>query len=304
VNRRIPHYRNNKLKKKDYLLLIKYFLRLVSIIATTLAIICVIALAFHIKQKYDVIKPVNFAIVYRDQIKILKYDNKSKEILLLKIEGDTIFDTSGKMGEYPAKSLYDLSLNEKRGSELLRITLMKNLHLPIYEVIDCRNIIGTETLSAINVLKCKNSKIEDLLYISYILGRVGNNKIMKELGDYQVLKSDANLDGYRINDNVFNKLEFDFSADSNIKDVISVEIEAPEGSYVPKYFDDIIKITGGRVVRTANLTSVDVSADCTITSNSKDYLKYMKTIFRCAVNYSPQAKETIYKFSRGYLDIF
>ena len=286
------------------MLLIKYFFYLIPVLSLTILVICIVVMVIHIKLKYEGIKPVNFAIIFKDQIRILRYDPKYKEVLLLKIDGDTVFDTSGKLGEYPAKSLYDLSLNEKRGSELLRITLMKNLHLPIYEVVNCRNQTGSDSLSALVILRCKNSKFAELLYISYILGKVGNNKISKELGDYHVLTPVANLDGFRISDNVFNKLEFDFSADSNIKDIVSVEIVVPEGSYVPKYFDDIIRITGGRVVRTSNLNLVDISDNCEITSNNKEYLKYMKTIFRCAVNYSTDMKESVYKFSKGYLEYF
>jgi len=285
------------------LLLIKYFVLLLPVFTITVVIIWLVVIAIHFRQKYEVIKPVNFAIIYKDQIKILRYDPKYKEVLLLKINGDTVFNTS-QLGEYPARSLYDLSLNEQRGSELLRITLMKNLHLPIYEIVDCRNLIGTDSISTLGILKCKNSKFVDLLYISYVVGRVGSNKIEKDLEDYQVLEPDPNLGGFRISDNVFNKLEFDFSADSNIKDVISVEIEVPEGLYVPKYFDDIIRITGGRVIRTSNLSLIDISADCLITSNNKDYLKYMKTIFGCNINYSPETKETVYIFSKGYLEYF
>jgi hypothetical protein len=303
MNRRIPRYRNHKLKGKDYLLLTKYCSYFALIFILTAVIIWLFTIAIHIKQKYDVIKPVNFAIIFKDQIRILRYDSKYQEVLILKINGDTVFNTS-RLGDYPANSLYDLSLNERRGSELLRITLMKNLHLPIYEVVDCRNVMGTDSLPVLTVLKCNNSKFADLLYISYVLSRVGSNKIVKGLEDYKVLEPDTGLGGYRINDNVFNKLEFDFSADSNLKDIINVEIEVPEGLYVPKYFDDIIRITGGRVIRTSAINQIDISADCVITSNNKDYLRYMKTIFRCAGNYTPEAKESVYVFSKGYLENF
>jgi hypothetical protein len=235
-------------------------------------IIRIVTLSYRIGQKYAVAKPVILALVYRDHIQILKYDPKFSEILILTIDGATIFDTSGKLGEYPARSLYELSLNENRGSELVRITLMKNLHIPIYGIVDCRNRSSADSLSAATVFNCTGSKIEDRLYLGYVLSKVRGNISAKNLNDYNLLVPNNNLGGYQISSNVFSKLEFDFSSDMNIKDVISVEIEAPQGTYIPQYIDDIIKISGGRVVRTSNLVTSVPEGRCLIISGNKNYL--------------------------------
>jgi hypothetical protein len=222
-------------------------------------------------------------MVYPDSIKIVNYDPKLKQMQVVDIDGKIIFDTSSNKGRYPLKNIYNLSINEKTQSDLFRKTVMKNLHLPIQSVLNCRHRRTDDHLGISSFILCRSEQnISDLIYISFLRWNVGKNVSYKNLSDYGVLLTDSeNGEKYIDKSKIFEKLEFDFSMDLDIKDVVNVDISIPGESITPAYFDDLIKISGGRVVNTERMEGSDEIIGCEIRGDNKVFMKYLQGIFAC-----------------------
>jgi hypothetical protein len=239
-------------------------------------------------------------LVYRDGVSIVSYDSSYNQILLLNLDGEINVEVSGNLGYYPLKSVYELSQNEKQGDILFRKTIMRNIHIPIYNVIDCRtNSIGKFNIKNLLFSCRRKADTLDLVYMVYSKWRAGKNLIEKDLDYYGVL-DDREVGGlYLKDDKLFPKLELDFSKGMDISEIVNVTFVSEESTNPPAYFSDIIKILGGRVVRKTNEGIGQSTKGCEAIGNDEEFLRNVQKIFNCKTSKGDDATK-IY-FSADYL---
>ena len=179
---------------------------------------------------------------------------------------------------------------------------MKNLHLPILSVVDCRRVKNSTNFSLSSLLRCvKNNNFSDFVYLFFLRWNAGKNVTYKNLDDYGVNLNDSGINGFYLEDpDIFKKLEFDFSMDLDIRNVVNVEIVYPENMRVPNYFDDLIKVSGGRVVKTSAVDNLIINNNCEVRGMDKVFNKYLKNVFMCRSIYE-KGETTSLLFSENEL---
>lgn len=274
------HKRKNSFNKAPFFTVFKRWFVYFGVLLLSMVILCLSSVLILTRKKYDLDIPVNVAAVYEDKIVIIRFDPEYDDLMELVVDGDIKMETSAGLGEYLVKNLYTLSLNETNNSKMFKNTIMKNLHIPIFSILDCRSEIVNDT-SSFNVFDClsNRNKITDLVFLIYCKIQSQDHYFHKNLEEYHVVnKQEDGLQG--IDEDVFDKLEFDFSQDLKKDEVFSVKLLSDGNLNIPLYFYDIIKVSGGRVVDYEKRQS-DYISDCMVESSDKRLNKYFATIFDC-----------------------
>lgn len=304
MGERLLRRRLNKLKGVEISILVKNITKIFLILFLVIILAGTIFSVFVFRNKYSFEKPINTAIVYKDNISILRSDPYYDELIKLHINGNVTVDSSGGLGSYPLKNIYTLSENEKSGEDMLKRTLMKNFHIPVYNVIDCRNVLSGNR-SLINIIfTCTSAKdFDDTLYLISTRWKMGSKVIEKNIDDYGVVIKDESEEGIiRINDNVFEKLVLDFSQNMDPEEIINVSLVTSDKSKIPLYLYDVVKLVGGRIVEETHgeMTGFDVKM-CKISGTDQVFVKNIAMIFGCDRDYSGSGSETTLYFSDDYL---
>lgn len=292
--------RRKKAKVKKFLFvsgLVKA-VRIFVIFSILLVFLAVMAGLLYLNFQYKVGKSYIYALAFADGATVIKHDMVDNEILMLNVDGEVGFQVSGGLGLYPLKSIYSLSQNEGTGTRLFQKTLMRNLHIPIHDVYDCRNMRKPDSFSTSLVLKCgRGLGVKGATFMIYGKWKAGKNLNINEIDDYNALLNDDTSEKRVVSQNVFSRLEFDFSSSMDIEEIENVKIVVSEGDYLPDYVSDVIKIIGGRVVDT--FSDETVEKGCLVTGSNKIFQKQIKRIFACKTEYDLQDSEI--KFSKEFL---
>jgi hypothetical protein len=266
-----------------------------------------LVLVIRFRNKYSFEKAVNSVVVYKDGVTIIRFDPFYNELLTLNVYENISVESAGGFGSYPLKNIYALSENEKKGDEMFRKTIMRNFHIPIYTTVDCRNqAVGKRSFLSL-VFSCRKTKdFDDILYLIYTKWKTGNNKVEKNIEDYRGVfaKGEESDEDFRLNENVFEKLELDFSQSVDIDDVVNISIKTVGDASVPDYFSDVVRVMGGRVVETGR-GDFDVDfGTCKITGSNKVFIKNIGKVFGCKVVYQKGNVDAELYFSPDYLATF
>jgi len=306
MTRLTPHRRRlTKIHKINTVHKIIGILKFIPFFLLTISFLGIVLLIYSLKSRIVLSKPINFALVYKDGVSFLNYDSNYREMLIVHLDGNIIMDTAYSMGKYPLKNIFSLGINEKEHKDLFKKTLIKNFHIPITGVLDCRSSSGVGVFKINSLFTCRsNGSIADLIYAVYAKFSSGGNITYKSLEDYDVNFEDSGLSGKYLSDSkIFDKIEFDFSTDLDINDVVNVEITAPSNTKVPQYFYDLIKYCGGRIVNLQYVSGLDGFSGCKITGGNVAFVKYLRSVFGCKVLYLDD-KDSVIKliFSEDVLD--
>lgn len=305
---RFNQRKRNRIKSKELLSKLSGIFRVsvfsVIIFVTTFLLVSII----RFFNKYSFEKTVNSVVVYKDGLTIIRFDPFYNELLTLNVYENISVESAGGFGNYPLKNIYALSENEKKGDEMFRKTIMRNFHIPIYGTVDCRNQMY-EKRSLLNlVLSCSKTKdFDDMLYLIYTKWKTGSNKIEKNIEDYRGVfaKEEESDEDFHLNENVFEKLELDFSQSVDIDDVVNISIKTIGEARVPDYFSDVIRAMGGRVVETDSGSDFDVDfKTCKISGSNKVFIKNIGKVFGCEVVYLKDNADSELYFSPEYLNTF
>jgi len=266
-------------------------------------IVFVVTIVLSIRKSVGIGKPINTVIVYRDGLVFAGFDPSVNDLLLVKVPGNLMVNTAGGYGKYQLKNVYDLGENEKKADDLVKKTIMKNFHIPIHLVVDCRKIsfngesVGTSTFSC-----PKRRNLFSLVNLLYESIKSGGNTSTKDLKDYRAIVTDTTDDGFfELSDSIFDKLEFDFSQDMSLDQIVNVRLEIGNSSDLPEYLYDVIKIMGGRVVEGTSGKDV-VSSGCAVFGDDKKFIEDVGRVFGCRVEYEEMvAKEARVSISESYL---
>lgn len=278
-----------------YLGLLVFFVLTTTIIATFI----------KVHKDVGLGKPINTVIVYKNDLVIVRFDPSGNSMLFVNLPGNLLLDTAGGYGQYQLKNVFDLGENEKRGDDLIKKTLMKNLHVPIHLLVDCRKF-NFKNDSIFSTLECmEHRNIRPLTLLVYAGTKSGKNIESKNLSDYRVLlKSDVQENTFQLTENVFNRLEFDFSQDMSLDQINNVRIETQNESSLPDYLADVIKTMGGRVVEGVSGKSV-VSSGCTVSGGDRNFIEDIGRVFNCKIVFDKsQGSEAIFSISEQYLKTF
>ncbi len=306
-NRLIKRKRKKQQKREVFEFLVRILRVSIMVIVVSVVIVSILFIVLF-RDKYSLNKPINSVVVYSNGISIFRYDPSYNELMSLNVNGDVYIEASGGLGSYPIKNIYTLSENEKKGEEMFKKTIMRNFHLPIFNVIDCRTTAFEKRSLIKLVLTCsKSGDINDILYFIYTKWKTGNNFVEKDINDYDGVVEDENGGGnLKLDENIFEKLELDFSQDLEIGDIVNVSIVTGESDNVPFYFNDVVKIMGGRIVE-INDRGNDVMKlkSCKIVGMDKIFIKYIGKIFGCKeIRFSKKETDTKLYFSDEYLETF
>lgn len=298
----------DRFRNREYL---KNLIRLFRISFVSFAVITVLLLiifVIYFYNKYSFGKVVNSVVVYKDGISIIRFDPFYNELLTLNITDEISAESAGGFGNYPLKNIYSLSENEKRGEEMFRKTIMRNFHLPIYNVIDCRHQSYNKRSLLGMVFYCGGVKdMDDLTYLIYTKWKTGNNKTEKNLNDLRgVFVQDAESDNsFRLSENLFEKLELDFSQSTDVDSIVNVSVKTADGGLVPEYFSDIIRIMGGRVVESdSQVSSMIGIKTCMVSGSDRVLVKNLGKVFGCETQYLKDNPDVLLYFSPEYLTSF
>ena len=273
-----------------------------------------IFLLYSVLHGYDFMNNVNILFVQRDELVLVKYDPFARELLEVSIDGETLMNVSGNMGSYHLKNVYDLSINEGNNDNLLKRTFMKNFHLPVHLVVDCRRS-NSGSFTVLETLKnCKpaGSRVKTFLYLGYLKLRVGNNIVKKDFFTDYVRPSATMEDRtLEIDAKDFLKLDLDFSKSGNGDDYQSIKILTGTQKKLPSYFSDVFKVIGVRIIDVGGgVYDLDPMIDrCVVISKSKDLVKNMEKVFDCQVIENTDvgindASEEFIFFNPNYLVLF
>ena len=301
----IHRRKRKKLRELNILKFLIHLLRLLLFIIVTGLILTTLFFLLIFRRNYFFDKPINSVLAYKDGIVIVSFDPSFDQLLIINVDGNINVVVSGGLGNYPLKSIYELSLNEKQGESLFKKSIMRNLHLPVYNVIDCRESLMDKLSIKKLILSCRRkSDIFDLIYLIYTKWKSANNVTEKNLSDYGMHKTDVSGLIYLLDEEIFNKLELDFSQNMEISDIVSVTLVTKEGSNLPLFVNDIIKILGGRVVRKENDDATqNIVNTCKIIGNDAVFLKNIQKIFNCKTKFSKDGETMLY-FNSSYLETF
>ena len=271
-------------------------------------------LLYSVLREYDFKNNINILFVHRDKIVLVKYDPLAKELLEVDIDGEALMNVSGNMGSYHLKNVYDLSINEGKNEKLLKRTFMKNFHLPVHLVVDCRRSDsgGFTVLETLKNCKPTGGKVKTFLYLGYLKLRVGNNIVKKDFFADYMRRFDAKEDKtLEIDANDFLKLDLDFSKSGNGDDYQSIKILTGTQKILPTYFSDVFKVIGVRIIDVGGgVYDLDPITDrCIVRSKSEDFVKNMEKVFDCQVieninvGINDVSEEFIF-FHPNYLELF
>lgn len=293
-------------QKSKFIVLIKRTLFITILIALTVILVIFVSIIFIIRKNISLGKSINTAVVYKDVVSIIKFDPISEELFILNIPGSLVVGSAGGYGNYQLKNIYSLSENEKTGNELFRKTIMKNLHIPIHGVIDCRKIHFKDNSTTRIILYCNtNRNFGEIINAIFSKWRSGGNVTVKNLMDYNVVTEDPDTAGiYKLKENIFATLEFDFSQDIDIEQVVNLEIGVDGGSDVPDYINDVIKLMGGRVVGETSENNKRKVEKCKITGGKISFIKNIGRVFDCSTEFAEGQNDAKLEFSDEYLKTF
>lgn len=288
-----------KVKKLLFVSSVAKAIRILVISSVLLVFLVIMAGLLYLNFQYKVGKSYIYALAFADGVSVVKHDMVDNEILMLNIDGEVGFQVSGGLGLYPLKSIYSLSQNEGTGTGLFKKTLMRNLHIPIHDVYDCRSTNKSDSLPISLVLKCgRGLGVKGVTFMLYGKWKAGKNLNINEIDDYNALVSDDTSERKVVSQNVFARLEFDFSSSMDIEEIENVKVVVPEGEYLPDFVSDVIKILGGRVVDTFSGDAGETG--CLATGGGKIFQKQLKRIFDCKIQ-SDDGRDFQIKFSKEFL---
>lgn len=273
-----------------------------------------IFLLYSVLREYGFKNNVNILFVQRDELVLVKYDPFARELLEVSIDGQTLMNVSGNMGNYHLKNVYDLSINEGKNDNLLKRTFMKNFHLPVHLVVDCRRSDGGgfTVLETLKYCKPEGGRVKTFLYLGYLKLRVGNNIVKKDFYTDYVRSFDTKEDKtLEIDAKDFLKLDLDFSKSGNGDDYQSIKILTGTQKKLPTYFSDVFKVIGIRIIDVGGGGyNLDPITDrCIVKSKSKELVKNIEKVFDCQVIENinvgiNDASEEFIFFNPNYLGLF
>lgn len=295
------HKRKNSFKKVPIQKLFKRLLKHSVLFLFAILSVTLIVLISAARSKYNLDMPINIAVVYENHVRILRMDADYEDTIELSLDGDLVMDTSANMGEYSIKNLYKLSQNETKDGVLLKNTLMKNLHIPIFSVLDCRSDASGSVKSS-EILSCfkKPNDSSDLIFLIYSRTKSYDNYSRKDIGQYNIVRERS--DGTRtIDENISDRFIFDFSRNFVKNDIFNVRLFSDERSNIPVFIKDIIEMSGGRIIG-YDTRLIEGVSDCLVETPDKSLNRYFKTVFGCSR--SNVIKSEVYNihFSKEYLD--
>jgi hypothetical protein len=307
VKSRLHRRKRKNLRSKEILYFLRKVIHIFIVIVAGTVVTALFLFVTFFRNKYYFSKPINSVIVYRDGISIVRFDPVYNEILTLNVNGNVFVDSSAGLGSYPLKNVYALSENEKKGEEMFKKTIMRNFHIPIYNIIDCRAALLNKRSLVSLIWTCPKGKdVDDILFLIFTKWRVGKNLTDKELDDYGGYDSNKGSgENPKLDENIFEDLELDFSQDIDISDIVNVSIITHEGDVVPAYLNDVIKLIGGRVVEDIH-ESIDEAKikSCKVIGSNKVFIKNTGKVFNCKVLYTKNEIDTKMFFSEEYLTTF